>query len=328
MRRAPIVLAIVLATTTLVAGAPPASAQYQKELVAVSLEVLDPPQFVPYLGDARWRLVMRDLSRDAVPEASLQGDPGFAHMTTFEVQFVNVPANASLNGWEAALTNTTVFTSGGMVRETTLIVQALGPVSLNHVTLKVVATMRASDGGTKSAEVHVNAFLEPFRLANVFIKTPPRFVEQQKVVTYLVQVDNVGTYIDTFLLNVSITPGWKAMITPRVVIEGKSSAFVNLTIQSPSGQLWHPGETAIIRVSARSIHEPEVAFTGASVIMVDGPYVSALWRPLAALSLVALALLTVRAWRDRDLAALEKGRPRKPRPTPRQAVLLLSLIHI
>lgn len=332
--------AVVVLSFLLVVLAPPAAAQVPplpappapaplhppsgSEMKQISLDADTTFVDVPYQAQGIVKIIVRDLSRD-----SAQGQPGVPFPAPLALEFDQILVSAEFEGgpkigWGLGLGITSPSLRGGESAEGNLIVQTVGRLEQQIVRIHVNATLHLRNGSKLVEGEVITARVLPYYRGVLQVLEASATAGQFETLTFPVEVTNPSVYPDTYVLNVTAPPGYLAHVTPKVYVPPGEIRYVNLTVVTPKDKLYDFGTPASLVVRMRSENDPTNYESYAS-IYVRGPYVPKAWLPLVGLVIVSGALLMNRWADEREARALEKGKPRRPRPTPRQEVLLKEL---
>lgn len=340
---------LFLASTFLLLAVPTGSAQVVGDFVLVNVNIEDSGGFVevPYLGTLDIPASVTDLSRDSVQEAR-GNEKGLGHQVFVDVRIMaynDLEGVGATNGSDAnATTNLTgelsafdlrgwsvsgggVFSmTNGQTKPFTVQIKNAGEVTPNFVRVRVTARTRDPYQGVDVVDSQdIIAKLAPFYAGRVLIRSVPPTAGQNDLVNIPVEISNFNTYRDVYRLNATGPPGYFTAIVPRIVLEPRETRIVHLQIQTPHDKIFDLGSTATFFVNAYSENDPNSVYTAPTQILVYGPYVPPYWWPMLALGLVGAAVVVRGTRETRLLRRGEKGLPRRPRPTPREAALLVEL---
>lgn len=267
---------------------------------------------------ARVMLEVVDNSADRAQDAK---NP-FPHTIELSARIAGKPA-----GWSATITNNTIFSAPGSSYMATLIVTALYAAEINYVRVEINGTLTSSDGRRVTDDATVTAQLLPFYAGRAFVQYEegPVTASQEELVVYPVVIENQATYPDWFTIHLNATPGWRASMPERVYVPPLSSRVVNLTIYTPRTAFYEWGTLGIVSIEIRSQSDPGFRYTTAALVNLKGFHVPGYWIPVALFAVVAAGALVDKSIEKRREAVAREGRPRRPQPTPRQAVLLKEL---
>ncbi|MHB8584748.1 MAG: hypothetical protein ACYDDF_02780 [Thermoplasmatota archaeon] len=234
----------------------------------------------------------------------------------------HIESNDSLVGWQVSVVNGTVFTSAGSTGVATLIVQALYSAQTVVVTVNVSAVMTDQTGHVATGNLGLTAQLLPYYGGQSFVLSQPAWLSQNEVTTYEIKVTNQATYPDWFDFDTNATAGFVANFPSRIYVPPLSDRVLNMTIQAPITSLYDLGTLGIIFLHERSVSDPAFQYTLTAIVGVRGFFVGDWWTPTALFSLTALAFVGRTATIQLGDRRNRRGKPRRPRPSARQAVLL------
>lgn len=319
----------VLVVATLLSSFSPAGAQvpelpdpHPPAYKQIALDVESTYLEVDFLGRATVPFTITDFSRDSTRQPGAEAAPAAgARRSTV---LVTTEFEDQKPGWMASSTLSAAFLYGGQSARGEFFIQTAGNVRDQFVHVWLNATTTLPNGTVVVESERITARILPFYRGLVQIREPSRMVGQYEDVVFQVEVFNAGAYPDTFQLNVTAPPGYLAHVQPKVYVQPFETRLVNLTLKTPKDKMYDLGTPGTVIVQMKSVNSP-TNYESVASVYVRGPYVSSTIYPLTLLGIVAIGLLVNRGLSDRELAALEKGKPRRPRPTPRQQVVLKEL---
>lgn len=309
------------------AQAPPGDSPSAQE-GAFSLSVAAQPAFiqVPYNARATTTLAVRDTSEDSgkTPLGTPSTD---AASHTIELVVRNGD-ELRASGWDCQIGTTSFPSYGG--RTVTLDVGMLTTPLVKTQDAVCVIDVVLVDGetGTRlNVTATVNAEVSYFTkaYASVTQATQVQVAGQFETVRYEVVIQNFGVYPDVYRIEAEADKdGFLVNDLPNVYVPAQSSRVVNVTVRTPHGAFYEFGETTGIAIGVYSTTGAG-AYTVTGVLKVEGWYIPAYVFPLLLVGGVSAGVVARGSREWRELRRLEKGRPRRIEPTPRQAVLLATM---
>lgn len=300
----------------------PTSPESQAYGFAVSCD----PSFVEvgYLGTGEFNCLVQDLSVDSAspPTGPRTGPAATIHSVTLEQVGVS-PSHAQ--GWQLLIGLPFIGTWAGASIPVDFEVKTTPQLNVPQVTFDVLATFTGPNGYTATQNITLTAQVKRYDFAYAEVVGKIKRAGQDQNVEYVVQVSNLGVYPDVYEFDVrSQDPGFRVTVPAGVYVPPLSSRNVTIGVMTPNDKAYELGRNTIIFVNVHSTTGVGTYGT-TGILQMRGPYLPAHWVPLALVALVSTAIV-VRGSRERaEMRRLEKGRPRRVEPTPRQAVLLAEL---
>lgn len=278
---------------------------------------------VQYMGQTTIPCTFIDASRDTSAAPGTGG--GFSvtpHTTTLEL-VATEPSNAE--GWQLIIATPFIASFGGTTQPVVMNVQTTPQINVARATFHILATFSGPGGYVATQNVTITAQVAPYDFGYAEIVGKIKKVGQDQDVSYVVQVSNLGVYPDSYEFIVrSQDPSFIVTAPPGLYVPPLSTRNVTIMVNTPNDKLYEFGKNNIIFVRVVSTTGKGVYDT-TGIMQMRGGYLPTHWIPLLVVGLVS-ASVVVRGARERaELRRLEKGRPRRIQPTPRQAVLLAEL---
>ncbi|MGQ0534596.1 MAG: hypothetical protein ACT4PT_00795 [Methanobacteriota archaeon] len=261
---------------------------------------------VPFLGSDVATLLIQDQS---YATRSVNATPVGEH----PILIRGTITTPGWNGWSLSVSPAAVATRSGDTQRIQVKLDNIPGVVPTEINITIRAEMPDANGtGVIVQEAKMVGRVKPFygffAARNI---DPPRQVGPYELIQHRLLVKNAGLYPDTYELSVNVSdPDWQIAVPGRVSVEPGAERIVNVTILSPSNTLFTFGENLLAVVVIRSAYEPTSAQSIAIVEGYSGLYVSQKWHPILALFVVCGLLLVHRGREERELRALEDGRPR------------------
>lgn len=268
---------------------------------------------------ARIAIEVQDLSADRAQDAR---NP-FPHSVTIEASIIQpVPRP---QGYTVTISNNSLSTAPGTTSYATLIVSALFAAEQNYVTIAINGTLTGGDGDRTTDSTEVKVQLLPFYAGRVRVLAKPETVGQEELITYPLEIENQATYPDWFTISLNATPGFRASAPDRIYVPPLSKRIVNMTVYTPRTGFFEWGTLGIVGIEIRSVSDPGFRYQATALVNVQGFHVPGYWIPVTLFAVVAAGLVLDKGLDKRRETIAREGRPRRPEPTPRQAVLLKEL---
>lgn len=284
---------------------------------------------IVYPGQVYVTVTLEDLSRDSFSQPGASTQPNWIQQDEIKIALTWLTNDSRApRGFSAAMDFSTEYLYGGQTKVGSLVVSNGGAIEDPLVRILVNATYtNPYDGSQLTDDETLTVRVRPFYQGLVAIAEYPTDSElgQLETLEVPVEVHNLGVYPDTFALEVVAPEGFQTHVAPRVYLEPLSTRVVNVTIVTPYGKIYELGRPATIFIQGRSVNDPAITYTAVVPLQLRGAYIPAYWIPLFLLAVVSTASLVSRRLERSELARLEKGRPRYPEPSPKQAVLLAEL---
>lgn len=283
------------------------------------------PSFVEvaYMGQATVPCIFIDASRDTSAAPGTGG--GFSvtpHTTTIEL-IATEPSDAQ--GWQLLITNPFIASFGGTQQPVSMNIMTTPQINVARVTFHILATFSAPGGYVQTQNVTISSQIMPYDFGYAEIVGKIKKVGQDQDVSYVVQVTNLGVYPDVYDFVVrSQDPSFIVTAPPGLYVPPLSTRNVTIMVNTPNDKLYEFGKNNIIFVRVVSTTGKGVYDT-TGIMQMRGGYLPVHWVPLLIVGLVSASIVTRGARERAQLRRLEKGRPRRIQPTPRQAVLLAEL---
>lgn len=279
---------------------------------------------VGYLQAAEFPCVHVDTSRDtsAIPG---QGS-GFSvtpHTTIVELVDVEPP---EAKGWQLSIGQPFVSSFGGMVTDLRTNVKTTPEINTPFVTFRLLATFSAPNGYVLQQNVTISAKVKPYDFAQAEIVSGKiKKAGQDDQVAFVVEVRNLGVYPDVFEFSVtSQDPSFQVTTPPGIYVPPLSTGNATVYVNTPNDKLYEFTRTTLVSVRVKSTTGNGQYDTN-GIVQVRGLFIPVHWIPLVLVGLASAAVVARGARERSELRRLEKGRPRRVQPTPRQAVLLQEL---
>lgn len=282
-----------------------------------------------YPGQVYVTVTVEDLSRDSFAQPGTSLQPSWIQQDEIKIALTWLTNDSRPpRGFSAAMDFSTEYLYGGQTKVGSLVVSNGGAIEDALVRLHVNATYtNPYDGSKLTDDETLTVRVRPFYQGLVVIKEYPSKSEfgQLETLEVPVEVRNLGVYPDVFELEVVAPDGFQTHVPPRVYLEPLGTRVVNVTIVTPYGKIYELGRPATLFIQGRSVNDPAITYTAVVPLQLRGAHIPAYWIPLFLLAVVSTASLVSRRLERSELARLEKGRPRYPAPSPKQAVLLAEL---
>lgn len=285
------------------------------------------PSFVlvPYLGTGDYDCVVQDVSYDSVSTSTSGPRSGLSpvvHTVTLELVGVSPP---DAQGWQILIGLPLVPTQAGSTVPVPINVKTTPQINVPAVTFQILATFTTPDGYVATQNITLGAQVERYDFAFAEVKGKIKRAGLDENVEYVVEVTNFGVYPDVFEFTVSADKEAFQVTTPAgVYVPPLSSRNVTVGVLTPNDKVYDLGRTTLVSITVRSTTGVGV-YTTSGILQTRGAYLPEHWIPLFLVGVVS-AIVVARGSRERaQMRRLEKGRPRRVEPTPRQAVLLAEL---
>lgn len=306
----------------------PAAAQfpvpeYDSQL-GLRLTVEQPFVDVPYNGAITVMMLLEDVSGDAARTSpSSPGAPVSTHTTTIVIADYE-PAIASL-GWQVMLPPYHVTMSGDR-RDVPIQISTTPSITSDEISILLLVTFTDTNSGVvKNYTVSLGAQVMPYERGMLNILTPPQKAGQFETATFRVRLSNEAVYPARFRVEATADKdGFTVVAPPNLFIPPREAREFSVYVRTPHGKLYEYGQTTAVSIKVYSL-EGGAIYSTTSTVKVEGWYVSTPWIPLLLVGMVSGVILMRNQRERRELRRLEKGRPRRVQPTPRQAVLLAEL---
>lgn len=292
----------------------PASAQ-STELVSMDVGLSESLVEVPVGGVGILVLTVRDTSMDGTGSAPGTPPAGIPHSISFEVQTekkqgwaLNIPPGRSI--------------SSGQEREFEFRFLSTQAVGDPYYPATITVVMRGN-GQEVRHNVTVTAY-SPGRDGFNAQVSRSFIVEPEQISTVPLRITNIGLYPRTFDLEVADNPCNVAVSPPSsIVVGGKSTEEVFVTVQGPTDRLWYFTEPCSITLRVVPQDNPNIDRTVILGGQVNGGYFNPVWA-FWAVGLLLAAVLLVLFVADRKARIEEEllGKPQKPWTIPVEKVYL------
>lgn len=279
---------------------------------------------VPYNGNAATRITVHDMSQDA-GRGGASGGAGFdAKPHYIDLRVLN-REEVDAAGWQVQIGTTALQMFGGKSEDVDINFVTTPQINQRVITAIVIAEFLDGQTGYRTnATINLTGEVMPYSLSNVRMLSFPRTVGQFEVHTFDVLVTNDAMYPDEFTVDARMDKEGFVVIAPEsVYIPAKESRTVTINVRTPYGTLYEWGNNANLKVDVSSTRGGTQSVVG--IIKVEGFYISSYWTPLLLVGAVSLGVVIRDRNQRAELRKLEKGRPRRVQPTPRQTVLLAEL---
>lgn len=284
------------------------------------------PSFVEvaYLGSGEFACVVQDVSADSgsAPNGPRTGLTPVPHSVTLELVGM-APADAQ--GWQLLIGLPFVPTYSGAVVPVPISVKTTPQITVPQVTFNIRANFSGPNGYTATQDFTLTAQVKRYDAAFAEVMGKIKRAGQDEDVEYTLQITNLGVYPDVYEFAVqSQDPGFQVASPAGVYVPPLSTRNVTIAVMTPNDKVYELGRNTLIFVTVRSTTGVGV-YSSTGILQMRGPYLPPHWVPLFVVGLVS-AIIVTRGTRERaELRRLEKGRPRRVEPTPRQAILLAEL---
>jgi hypothetical protein len=280
---------------------------------------------VAYLGAGDFACVVQDISLDSIapPNGPRQGAVAVTfHSVTLELVGVS-PADAQ--GWQLLIGLPFVPTYAGAQVPVPISVKTTPQLNVPQVTFDILATFAGSNGYTATQNLTLTAQVKRYDFAFAEVVGKIKRAGQDENVEYVVQITNLGVYPDVYEFGIrSQDPGFQVTVPAGVYVPPLSTRNVTIGVMTPNDAAYELGRNTLVFVTVRSTTGVGV-YTTTGILQMSGPYLPPHWVPLFLVGLVSAIVVTRGARERAELRRLEKGRPRRVEPTPRQAILLSEL---
>lgn len=324
---APAALRMAAGVLLLLAFLPPAQAQAPDPLGAQSsalgVVVVCPQTFlaVDYAKDQTVECSVQDLSKDSVVAP---GSTSGTSVSSHSLRLAAVPRNESVLGYQVLLSRDFISMYGGDVHTFTVNVKATPQLNSQEFEFDLHAVYEGPNGYRSNQTIPFTAEVNFYDFAVVSMNNQVQDAGQDHIVRYEVVVQNVGVYPDTYRFTVKTDPDVKVSVPPNLYVPPGETRTAVVSVLTPHGKLYEVGRSIPVSVKVNSA-EGTGAYSAYGVLKVRGPYVPVYWIPLLLVGLVSAGVVARGARERGELRRLEKGRPRRVEPTPRQAALLAEL---
>lgn len=279
---------------------------------------------VPYNGNAATRITVHDMSQDTGRTAATGGVGFDAKPHYVDLKVLN-REEVDAAGWQVQIGSTSLQMFGGQTQDVDVNFVTTPQISQRVITATVIAEFFDGQTGYRTNQtINLTGEVMPYSLGNVRMLTFPQTVGQFEVHTFDVLVTNDAVYPDEFTIDARMDKDGFVVIAPAsVYIPAKETRTVTINIRTPYGTFYEWGNNANLKVDVSSVRGGTFSVVG--IMKVEGFYISSYWTPLLLVGAVSLGVV-IRDRNERaELRRLEKGRPRRVQPTPRQTVLLAEL---
>ena len=197
----------------------------------------------------------------------------------------------------------------------------------NTVTIRISATRFNKDG----SEYGTSYFDIPVRSAKLnFLEIRPneniKETSPDSMVTFSVDITNLGYFIDTFSVKVDTKDNVKAVLSDQsFVIQSGETRTLTLWVMTPD-TFFDPGTPHAINITAYSLKYPEKLFSGSVTVITKGFYASPLMIYPIIFIIIIILFIYFLFFYVRDKRERERfGKPEKPWNIPEEKAYLQNL---
>lgn len=277
---------------------------------------------VDYNSMATTRLEIIDFSDDGAtnPTGGFQARP---HLVELRVRDAD---NISATGWLVEIGGTAFQMYGGQRQQVEVAFKTTPQITVDSVTATIEATLLdIQTQRTVNATINLTGEVNPYSRPMARMLKVAQQAGQFDVIRFQMLVQNDAVYPDVFAIETNIDkPGFVVITPPSVYVPGLESRVVNITVRTPYGKFYEFGNSATVAVRATSVYSG-AAVPAIGTLRITGFYIPVYWVPLLLVGMVSAGVVARSSRERRELRRLEKGKPRRVEPTPRQAVMLTEL---
>ena len=264
---------------------------------------------------------VEDLSRDS---ASAPDSGSGTSVSQHNLAMTIVPLNDSIVGWRAYPSLPVIPLKGGDVREFNLIVQAPPTLNSRVFAFDLVAEFTGPNDYNQTQVMPFMAQVLQYDFALVSTNGQVKKAGQDEVVRYEVVVQNTGVFPDSYRFDVNAPEGFRVSVPANIYVPPGEARSVYVSVLTPRDKVFELGKSVSMSIKVSSATGSGV-YSTVAILQVRGPYIPVYWLPLVIVGLVSAGVAVDRTRERTELKRLERGEPRRVRPTPRQAVMLKQL---
>jgi len=218
------------------------------------------------------------------PQSIIQGE-GEGEMKTKLILTSNIPRDAALPSEILLQIKVMRWTTAGnlylppkgqrwpfMLKSLGWFLAATG-VTSPHAFGTLYSGKRTTDE-TEISYIDILVRVNRYHLAEI---TPPQHmeIEPNELLSIPIQIQNLGSHVDTFNFNVSTNTGSQLKISqpPAITLAPNEVGHTMISVASPLS-FQDPGTTHSIYIEAHSVYEPEKVFANTVILTTRGVYLS------------------------------------------------------